>query len=151
MGQSLSKLIVHIIFHTKRNRIKIRSIDDARLYAYIGKIILDNGSYPICINGTHNHVHVLLRLSPKLCLSKQVEEIKRHSSRWIKTLDNHYNHFAWQSGYGAFSVDYLNVDKVIRYIENQKEHHKTVSKRDEYIAWLKRMGMDFDEDYLWRD
>jgi putative transposase len=90
-------------------------------------------------------------MSKNICLAKLTEEIKRHSSRWIKTLGEHYDQFAWQGGYGGFSVSYSAHDTVKRYIENQEEHHKKISFREELIALLKEYRIEYNEDYLWTD
>ena len=104
MSQSLSKLYVHIVFHIKNKKIIMREKEQDSLYAYMGSIIKDNQSIPIIINGVEDHVHILCILSKNVALAKLVEEIKRHSSRWIKTQHNYYKTFAWQGGYGGFSV-----------------------------------------------
>jgi putative transposase len=102
MAQSLSKLYIHIIFHIKNNNCQIRKQDKEELFAYIGSIIKDNESIPVLINGTEDHVHILCVLSKNIALAKLIEEVKRHSSRWIKTKDRHYTEFSWQGGYGGF-------------------------------------------------
>ena len=102
MSQSLSKLYVHIIFHIKNARSKIRNEVLNDLYAYIGSIIKDNESIPIQTNGIEDHVHILCVMLKNIALAKLVEEIKRHSSQWIKTKDSYYAQFAWQGGYGGF-------------------------------------------------
>ncbi|WP_321370060.1 transposase [uncultured Draconibacterium sp.] len=94
MAQSLSKLFTHIIFHTKNNETKIKKEDSQELYAYMGAIIKDNDSIPVIINEVEDHVHVLCVMSKNIALAKLVEEIKRHSSRWIKTKGEHYKYFA---------------------------------------------------------
>ena len=149
MPHSLSKLYVHIIFHTKHNDSIIRPEDEQELYAYIGGVIKENGSIPIKINGTENHLHILSTMSKNISLAKFVEEIKRNSSRWIKSKGNHYQHFAWQGGYAGYSVSQSKVTIVEKYIERQKEHHKTKTFRDEYVKFLKEYNVDFDEKYLW--
>lgn len=93
MSLSLTKMYVHIVFHVKNNRLKIRKEEKNELYAYMGSIIKDNQSIPIIINGVEDHVHILCILSKNIALSKLVEEIKRHSSRWIKTKDSYYKTF----------------------------------------------------------
>ena len=124
MSQSLSKLYVHIVFHIKRTSPKIRDKEKKELYAYIGAIINDNSSIPIIINGVSNHIHILCIMSKNIHLAKLVEEIKRHSSRWIKNKSEYYECFAWQGGYTGFSVSQSLHDIVKRYIERQEEHHK---------------------------
>jgi len=104
MAQSLSKLYIHIVFHIKNNDVVIRLEDEKELYAYIGGIIKANEAFPIKINGTKNHLHILTTMSKNLSPAKFVEEIKRNSSRWIKTKGAHYQFFAWQGGYAGYSV-----------------------------------------------
>ena len=151
MPQSLSKLFVHIIFRIKNGGVEIEKTVSKELYAYMGAIIKDNKSIPIVINGTPNHIHILCVMSKNIALSKFVEEIKRHSSRWIKTKGEQYEQFAWQGGYGAFSVSSSLHDTTKRYIENQEIHHETVNFKEEYLLFLKKYGIDYNEDYLWRD
>jgi REP element-mobilizing transposase RayT len=151
MAQSLSKLYVHIIFHIKKESVEINNFDRAELYAYMGAIIKDNDSIPITINGTSDHVHILCVLSKNIALSKFIEEIKRHSSRWIKTKGAAYVKFAWQGGYGSFSVSPSIHDKTKRYIENQEIHHEKMTFSEEYRLFLKEYGIDYDEQYLWTD
>ena len=150
MSQSLSKLYVHIIFHVKDERTGIRPEDENELYAYIGGIIKQNASFPIKINGTGNHIHVLSTLSKNLSLAKLVEEIKKNSSRWIKTKNNHYKNFAWQGGYAGYSVSQSKIAIVTNYIEHQKEHHQKQSFRNEYLKFLQEYAVVFDENYLWK-
>jgi len=90
-------------------------------------------------------------MSKNISLAKLVEEIKRHSSRWIKTNDTYYSNFAWQGGYGGFSVSRSLHDKTKRYIENQEEHHKRMTFKEEFLLFLKEYGIDYNEQYLWTD
>ena len=151
MAQSLSKLYVHIIFRTKTPLVKIRQEDSNELYAYIGAIIKDNDSVPITINGVEDHIHILCILSKNMALAKLVEEIKRHSSRWIKTKGVYYTHFAWQGGYAGFSVSQSLHAKTKDYIQKQREHHQKLSFKEEYLLFLRGYGIDYNEDYLWVD
>lgn len=151
MSQSLSKIYVHITFHVKNNILKIRNEEKKELYAYMGSIIKDNGSIPIIINGVSDHVHILCIMSKNIALAKLVEEIKRHSSRWIKTRDTYYQQFAWQGGYGGFSVSPSIHGITKRYIETQEEHHKKVTYREELIQLFEEYGIEYDENYLWTD
>jgi REP element-mobilizing transposase RayT len=137
MSQSLSQLYVHIIFHIKYNSVSIRPEDENELYAYIGDTIKANQSLPIKINGTENHLHILATMSKNISLAKFVEEIKRNSSRWIKTKGGRYSLFAWQGGYAGYSVSQSKLKVVEKYIENQKEHHKTETSEDEYANFLR--------------
>jgi REP element-mobilizing transposase RayT len=149
MSQSLSKMYVHAIFHVKYNESLIQPEDEKELYAYIGGVLKLSHCIPIKINGTDNHVHVLCTMSKNISLSNLMEVIKTDSSRWIKTLGPHYREFAWQGGYAGYSVSHSRVDIVRKYIENQKEHHKTQTFQDEYIQFLKENDVDYNADYLW--
>ena len=149
MSQSLSQVYVHIVFHTKYNQDLVKADVEDELYAYLGGILKDNKCVPIAINGIENHIHILCIQSKNIALADLLEELKRNSSRWIKTKGTKYKNFAWQGGYGAFSVSAYKVEVVKRYIKNQKEHHKTESVKDEYLKFLKEYGVDYNEDYLW--
>ncbi|HPR31013.1 MAG TPA: transposase [Prolixibacteraceae bacterium] len=151
MSQSLSRMYVHLVFHTKNNSTRIRMEDKSKLYAYMGTIIKDNQSIPIIINGTEDHVHIFCVMSKNIALAKLTEEIKRHSSRWIKTQNPYYRKFAWQGGYAGFSVSQSLHDKTKSYIMKQEEHHKRMTFKEELIAFLKEYNVDYDERYLWTD
>ncbi len=129
----------------------IRNQEKQELYAYMGSIIKDNESIPIIINGVQDHVHILCVMSKNIALSKLVEEMKRHSSRWIKTKDTYYASFSWQTGYGGFSVSPSLQNKTRRYIENQENHHEKMTFHEEYVLFLKEYGINYDESYLWSD
>ena len=117
----------------------------------MGSIIKDNESIPILINGVEDHVHILCVMSKNIALARFLEEIKRHSSRWIKTKDRHYAQFSWQGGYGGFSVSPSIHDKTKNYIANQEEHHKKMSFKEEYLLFLREYGIEYNEQYLWKD
>lgn len=151
MAQSLSKLYIHLVFHIKNNSVTIQNEDKSDLFSYMGSIIKDNDSIPILINGTKDHVHILCIMSKNIALAKLTEEIKRHSSRWIKTLNAHYKNFAWQGGYAGFSVSQSWHDKTKYYIKNQDEHHKKLTFKEELILFLKEYKIEYNERYLWTD
>ena len=151
MAQSLSQLFVHIIFHVKTTSVVIREQEADELYAYIGSIIKDRQSIPISINGVGDHIHILCILSKNVALADFLEDVKKYSSRWIKTKDNYYKTIAWQGGYGGFSVSPSLCDKTKQYIQKQKEHHKKMTFQEEYLLFLKEYGIEYDEKYLWRD
>jgi REP element-mobilizing transposase RayT len=151
MAQSLSKLYVHLIYHIKNTSVVIRDEEKQKLYAYMGSVLKSNDSIPIIINGTEDHVHILCVMSKNIALANLVEEIKRHSSRWIKTLDKYYSGFEWQAGYGGFSVSPSIHNKTKQYINNQEEHHKKKTFKEEYLMFLKEYGIKYDEKYLWSD
>lgn len=149
MSQSLSKLYTHIVFHTRQNQDLIKTDVEDELYAYLGGILKANKCVPVAINGIENHIHILCIQSKNIALADLLEELKRNSSRWIKTKGAHYADFAWQGGSGGFSVSQSKVDVVKRYIESQKEHHAIQSVKDEYLDFLKEYGIDYNEAYLW--
>ncbi|TLX75294.1 transposase [Labilibacter sediminis] len=150
MSQSLSKLYIHIIFHVKdQSNTYIRNSDKDILYSYIGSIIKDNDSIPLIINGVEDHIHVFCIMSKNIALAAFIKEIKRHSSRWLKNLDNYYKAFKWQGGYGGFSVSPSLYDKTFSYIKHQQKHHTTMSFKDEYLLFLKEYGVEYNEEYLW--
>lgn len=149
MGQSLVKNYIHIIFSTKfRVPLIFESIEN-ELYSYLGGICRHLECYPVKIGGCTDHVHISCMLSKKITLMKLLEELKAHSSKWIKTKDDSLKSFYWQNGYGAFSVNPYEIDKVIAYIENQKEHHRRKNFQDEYRAFLKKYKVEYDEKYVW--
>ena len=149
MGQSLAKNYIHIVFSTKLRAPLIYPPFDNELYSYLGGICKNLECQPIKIGGHTDHVHILCMLSKKIALMKLIEEVKSHSSKWLKTKDKLLENFYWQDGYGAFSVTPSEVDKVIAYIANQNEHHKKLTFQDEYRAFLKRYNVEFDEKYVW--
>jgi putative transposase len=149
MPQSLAQVYVHIVFSTKERYPFIRPNMESELFAYMGDTIKRIGGIPHLINGTADHVHLLSSLPRTVALSKYIEEIKRNSSRWIKTKDNDYQKFAWQNGYGAFSVSSSQKESVIRYIAGQKEHHRDITFKDEFLAFLKKYNIEYNERYVW--
>ncbi|WP_436414734.1 transposase [Petrimonas sp.] len=151
MSQSLSKMFIHIIFHIKSTSVEIRKEDASELYAYIGAVLKDLNCIPILTNGVGDHIHILCVMSKTITLAKLVEDVKRHSSRWIKTKSAYYTKFAWQGGYAGFSVSPSLCEKTRKYIENQEEHHKKMTFKEEYLLFLKEYGIEYDENYLWTD
>lgn len=151
MAQSLCKIYLHIIFHTKTESPTIEAEHLTHLHQYIGSLVNSTGCQVMCVGGTANHVHVLLMFLKTETVAHVVEEMKRNSSRWIKTLSTQYERFAWQGGYAAFSVSQSVVEKTRQYVLNQAEHHKKVSFRDEYIHFLKLYNIEYDEKYVLSD
>ena len=148
MANTYTKLNIHIVFHVKSTGICIKHVDLPNVFAYIGGIIRNVSGYPITVGGIENHIHILATMPKTMSVSDFVQKIKANSSRWIKTLDNNYESFAWQEGYGAFCVSPSLLKKTIRYIETQEKHHHEESVRDEFIRFLKANGIEFDERYL---
>ncbi|HET8866474.1 MAG TPA: IS200/IS605 family transposase [Gracilimonas sp.] len=135
MGQSLVQNYIHIIFSTKHRQPFIKPEIEDELYAYLGGICNRMESPPIKIGGYMDHVHILCRMSKKIALIKLLEELKSHSSKWIKTKSDELKQFYWQDGYGAFSVNPSEVNVVTKYIVNQKEHHRKKTFQEEYLAF----------------
>lgn len=151
MAQSLCKIYLHIIFHIKTSSPSILDDDLERVHAYIGQLINDAHCTNIWVGGIEDHVHVLCLLGRDTTISHLVEEMKRNSSRWIKSISPHYTRFAWQGGYAAFSVSQSVVDKTLEYIKNQAEHHKKTSFEDEYRQFLKLYNIEYDDKYVFTD
>lgn len=149
MGQSLVKNYLHIIFSTKYRQPLISETIENELYSYLGGICKRLECPPIKIGGYYDHVHILCLLSKKIALMKLLEEVKSHSSKWIKPKDESLKNFYWQDGYGAFSVNPAEVDVVIKYISNQKKHHSKTTFQDEYRIFLKEYQVEYDERYVW--
>lgn len=149
MGQSLVKNYIHIVFSTKYRQPLITDDIEGELHAYLGGICKKLECHPLKVGGYTDHIHILCMLSRKITLMKLLEEIKSHSSKWVKTKGDNFKDFYWQNGYGAFSVKPSEVDVVIRYIANQKEHHSKKTFQNEYKAYLKKYDVEFDERYVW--
>jgi REP element-mobilizing transposase RayT len=149
MGQSLVRNYIHITFSTKHREPLIHQPVEDELHAYLGGICNKLECQVIKVGGYTDHIHILCLLSKKIALMKLLEEVKSHSSKWIKTKGPAYRNFYWQDGYGAFSVNPAEVDTVIAYIANQHEHHAKKTFQEEYRAFLKKYNVDYDEKYVW--
>ena len=149
MPQSLSKVYIHIVFSTKyRHKLIDEKIEDD-LFEYIGGICKGLGCNPIQIGGYQDHIHVLCQISRKVPLMDLVEELKKRSSKWIKTKGDSYKGFYWQNGYGVFSVNPSQINVVVTYIKNQKKHHASNTFKEEYRSFLKKYEVEYDERYVW--
>jgi REP element-mobilizing transposase RayT len=149
MGQSLAKNYLHIIFSTKKHVPLIQPKIEKELHSYLGGICNRLECFPVKIGGYVDHVHILCLLSKKIALVKLMEELKSHSSKWIKEKGIDYQNFYWQDGYGAFSVSSKEISHLTTYIENQFEHHKTKTFKEEYESFLKEYSVEYDERYVW--
>jgi putative transposase len=149
MPQSLARILVHLIFSTK-NREPFLGLDlQAELHPYLSGVLDNAGCPSIQVGGVEDHVHLLFGLSRTLTVAQVVENVKTSSSKWIKTQGASLGHFYWQAGYGAFSVSQSNAAAVVRYIQNQAEHHRRESFQDEYRKFLQRYQIPYDEKYVW--
>jgi len=149
MGQSLSQLYVHLTFGTKNRYPFISEQIEPQMHAYMAGILKNMESPAIKINSVPDHVHILFRLSKNYALAKVVEEVKKQSSKWMKT--EGVEGFTWQIGYGAFSVSRGHLERVKRYIINQKQHHKIKTFEEEVEEFVKEYDIiEYDKKYFWR-
>ena len=150
MSQSLSQNYQHIVFSTKLRQPFLR--DEAvrkEMHAYLGGVCRNKESPSLVIGGIEDHVHILCRLSQDLAIKDFVRELKRESSKWVKTKAEECQRFYWQNGYGAFSVSPSHVKDLRRYIEGQQEHHREESFQDEFRRILRKYGLGWDEEQVW--
>ena len=149
MSQSLASILVHIIFSTKNRQPRIFPEIKNELHTYMAGISRSLGALVHEIGGVEDHVHLFISLPRTLSISKFIEELKRGSSKWIKTKGNENFDFSWQKGYGALSVGQSSYEAVRLYIQNQEKHHKKISFQDEFRIFLKQYELDYDEKYVW--
>lgn len=148
MANTYVKNIVHIVFHTKPNTTTILVEDLDAVHGYLAGTAKGIGATPVIVGGRHDHVHLLVSLPKTIALADLVRTLKTESSRWLKTLKPYYKMFAWQSGYGAFSVSASVIPHVVNYIRHQEEHHRVKSFMEEYKAFLDAHGISYDERFL---
>lgn len=147
MPQSLSRVVVHLVFSTKNRNPHLSDEIRAELFPYFTGVLRNSACTTVQIGGVADHVHLLFGLSRTLTIAQVTEKLKTSSAKWIKSkwpID-----FAWQAGYGAFSIGVRETDQMVRYIQNQAEHHRTVSFQDELRQILREEGVEFDERYMW--
>ncbi len=150
MGQSLSKIYVHLIFGTKNHLPLIKEDFEKRLWSYLAGAFKKYDSPAIIINGVSNHVHILFVLSKNIALAKLIEEVKKQSSKWAKEAGENNKKFTWQIGYAAFSISSSKVDVVKEYIEKQKEHHKKKTFKEEVEEFFEQYDViAYKEKYFW--
>ena len=149
MGHTFSNLLVHVIFGTKGRLPTIRESFRLRLYEYMSGIARTEFGRALCIGGTPNHAHGLIVLTTDVSVAEAVRKWKSISSKWVHETFPEDQDFAWQSGYGAFSVSRSNVHEVAGYIERQVEHHRKVTFEEEFVAFLNRHGIEYDPRYVW--
>jgi putative transposase len=149
MADTFFSLNVHCVFSTKNREPLLAGEIKDRVWAFMGGIAKQNKIKPLCIGGVADHVHLLVSLPTTLSVAKAVQIIKGGSSTWMHGAFSPLRHFAWQSGYGAFTVSASHIGETIRYIKNQEDHHRLKSFQEEYVAFLKKHGIQFDERYLW--
>ncbi len=150
MPQSLSCVLVHLVFSTKDRAPFLKDVGlRTECHAYLGGVSKKLECPPHIVGGTEDHVHLLCRLGRTVTQAEWVKELKRVTSVWIKQRDPALLDFAWQNGYGVYSVSASNADKVRAYISGQEDHHRKRTFQDEYRAFLRKHGMEWDERYVW--
>lgn len=149
MSQSLASILIHLVFSTKNREPFIREHIEVELHKYTSTVLANFGSPVLSINGTADHIHLLVALGRTSSIAEVVEEAKIKSSKWIKTKGKEFNGFHWQAGYGAFSIGRSQIGALKRYIGNQKKHHRLRSFQDEYREILAKYEIEFDERYVW--
>jgi putative transposase len=149
MPQSLSKVIIHIIFSTKDRAAWLDRDVRPRMHAYVATICRDLNAEALPVGGVADHLHIVTTLPRTLSQAAMVETVKKTSSKWIKGLDSKYRQFYWQRGYGAFLVSPSQLNAVLEYVENQGGRHRSRSFQEEYRDFLRKSGVEFDERYVW--
>ena len=145
MSHSYAQNHIHLVFSTKHREKLLAREFLPRLWAYTGAICKNHDLLTFAIGGMEDHMHVLFRLPPTIALSQAVTLVKSNTSKWIGELGRD---FAWQEGYGAFSVSSSNVNRVIRYINEQEAHHRKMTFENEFISFLKKHGIPYDPKYV---
>lgn len=148
MPNTYSQMYVQVVIVVKFRKSLIHKSWKDELYKYITGIVTNKGQKLLRINGVENHVHILLNIKPNLALSDLVKDIKVNSTNWINDRGFNDAKFQWQEGFGAFTYSISQLDNVIKYIENQEEHHKKQSFKEEYILFLKKFEIEYKDEYL---
>ena len=149
MSQSLSCVFVHVVFSTKDRAAVLDSSVRPALNGYLATVARNAGCECFRAGGVADHVHLAVRISRTITIAQLVEELKTSSSKWLKTQSTALTGFAWQRGYGAFSIGPASLEALTRYIDTQEEHHRTRTFQQEYRKLLERYGVDYDERYVW--
>ncbi len=149
MPQSLANLYIHLIFSTKDRFPFLAKKMRPDLHAYMATVLANLKCPATLINSVEDHVHILFNLTRTVALAQAVEDVKKSSSKWIKTQGPAFGQFAWQAGYGGFSVSQSNVPAVANYIRKQEEHHRMKTFQEEYREFLGKHKIQYDERYVW--
>ena len=149
MAQTFTNLLTHIVFSTKDRVSSIRPELKSDLHAYMGGIIRNLAGQALIVNGMADHVHLLVWLPPTVAIAEALRVLKANSSRWVHDTQGRRT-FAWQAGYGAFSVSHSNTSVVVKYIQEQEKHHRRISFQEEFLALLRKNNIAYDERYIWQ-
>ena len=148
MPNTFSQIYIQVVFAVKYRKAIIHQPWDDDLYKYITGIIQNKGQKLIAINGMPDHIHIFIGMKPSCNLSDLVREIKKASNSFINEKKLTASNFHWQEGFGAFSYSHSSLNNVIGYIKNQKVHHKTRSFKEEYLDFLEKFEIEFNDEYL---
>ena len=151
MANTYTQMYIQVVFAVQNRVSLIQPTWKDELYKYITGIVQNNKHKLIAINGMPNHIHVFIGYKPHQLLPDLMQDIKGSSSRWINKNSFNQGQFRWQESYGAFSYSYSHIDRVVKYIINQEQHHKKKTFREEYIEFLTKFNIDFDERYILKD
>lgn len=151
MANTYTQIYLHIVFAVQNRTSLIQPEWKNELYKYITGIIQNNGHKLIAINGVSNHLHIAVGYKPHQLIPDLLQDIKTNSSKWINERKFIRGKFNWQSGYSAFSFSHSQIDAIVKYINNQEQHHKRKTFRDEYTEMLKKYNVTFDEKYILSD
>jgi len=149
MAHTFTNLLTHIIFSTKDRMPTLEPNLKERLFPYMGGILSELGATPILINGPTDHVHILAVLPAKLSVAEILNKVKSNSSGWVHKTFPGRSTFAWQIGYAAFGVNPSQKPTALDYLGNQEEHHRKISFKEEFVTFLKKHEIEYDEKYLW--
>jgi REP element-mobilizing transposase RayT len=149
MPQSLANVVLHLVFSAKDRVPLVGPVVRPKLHAYLATVVRSAGCECPRVGGTEDHVHLAVRLSRTITIAALVEEVKTTSSKWLKPQSSDLVSFAWQRGYGVFSVSPADLAALLTYIDGQEEHHRTLTFQDEYRTFLRKYGIEFDERYVW--
>lgn len=148
MPDSFSQILIHATFHIKHDGVTIAHDDLPRLWDYLGGTVRQLQGIVFATGGMPDHVHILFSLPRTTTIADFMMNLKKGSSKWLKTIDTRYSKFEWQTGYGAFSVSYTNRERVAAYIANQEKHHQKMTFHDEVVMMFREAGIEFDERYV---
>jgi putative transposase len=149
MPQSLSNILLHVVFSTKERHPWLEKDIREKTHAFLAGAVRQCKCEAYRVGGMMDHVHLALLLSRTLSVADLVKEVKSSSSKWLKTQDPSLNDFSWQQGYGAFSIGMSQKDALLHYIDNQEEHHQIHTFQDEYRIFLNKYRIEYDERYVW--
>jgi putative transposase len=149
MANTYTALHYHLVFSTHNREKWLHQAQEEQIWAYLGGIARNHQMKPLSIGGVEDHVHLLVGIPPTLAVSTSLQKLKGISSHWLKQEFSNFRHFGWQDGYGAFTVSQSNLELVAEYIRKQRTHHQHQTFHEEYLEFLRKHQIPFDERYVW--